>query len=257
MVMPLLGLSSLYVTLFDHPLESFISDLEDHNDDVRVGEVVNFKSTILNEQNIAILKKVKDVQLTVHSALDIPSEICNPDLDARKGAIKMLKKSIDYSADIGAVAFVQHPGSKTVDVENGWDLNSESLLSLIDHGNSRGIRVLIENMPPQKAFMCSPSEFNEFIKTNNVNLSIAFDTGHSHIAGNIDEFIEKLSSRFFMVHVTDNDGISDSHLNVGEGTINWKKLVGDLKKLQFNGMYVVEAARDPMKSISALKELLK
>jgi sugar phosphate isomerase/epimerase len=251
----LLGLSSLYITLFDHPLEAFLSDLKDHH--LPVGEIVNYKSTILNDQNIATLKRADDVKLTVHSPLDVVSNISNPDADARKTAVRKLKQSIDDSADVGAVAFVQHPGLKTVDVENGWELNCESLLTLIDYGNSRGIKVLVENMAPKKSYMSSPSEFMEFSNANNLKLDIAFDTGHAHIAGNIDEFIQKLSSYFFMVHITDNDGVTDSHLNVGEGSIDWKKLLDNLQKQQFNGMYIVEAAREPIKSIDALKALFK
>lgn len=253
--MHLLGLSSLYVTLFDHPLESFLGDLNDHH--LPVGEIVNYKSTMLNGQNITTLKKTEGIKLTVHSPLDVVSNITNPDADARKTAMKKLKQSIDDSADINAIAFVQHPGLKTFDAENGWELNCESLLTLIDYGNSRGIKVLVENMAPQKSYMSSPAEFSEFIKTNNLNLDIAFDTGHAHIAGNIDEFVQKLSPHFFMVHITDNDGLSDSHLNVGEGTIDWNKLVGGLRKQGFEGMYIAEAVKEPMKSIDALKALLK
>ncbi len=253
--MPLLGLSSLYITLFDHPIETFLGDLDHYN--LPVGEVVNFKSTMLNNLNITALKKTNGIKLTVHSALDVVSDICNPDADARKTALRKLKQSIDDSVDIGAVAFVQHPGLKTFDIENGSELNSESLLELIDYGDSRGIKILIENMAPQKSYMSSPSEFTEFIKTNNVNLKIAFDTGHAHMARNSDEFIEKLAQYFFMVHITDNDGVNDSHLNIGEGTIDWKKLVGGLRKQGFDGIYIVEAVKDPMKSIDALKTLLK
>ncbi len=253
--MPLLGLSSLYVTLFDHPLESFLGDLNDHH--LPVGEIVNYKSTMLNGQNITALKKTKGIKLIVHSPLDVVANVSNPDADARKTALRKLKQSIDDSADINAIAFVLHPGLKTLDVENGWELNCESLLTLIDYGNSRGIKVLVENMAPQKSYMSSPAEFNEFIKTNNLKLDIAFDTGHAHIAGNTDEFVQKLSSHFFMVHITDNDGLNDSHLNVGEGTIDWNKLVGGLRRQGFEGMYIVEAVKEPMKSIDALKELLK
>jgi sugar phosphate isomerase/epimerase len=253
--MPSLGLSSLYVTLFDHPLESFLGDIHHHQ--LGAAEVVNFKSTVLNNHNIAALKKTNGVKLTVHSALDTSSDICNPHSDARQTALRKLKQSIDDAVDIGAVGFVQHPGTKTFDIENGRELNSESMLELIDYGNSRGIKVLIENMAPTKSFMSSPSEFMEFIKTNNVNLDMAFDTGHAHMAGNIDEFIQQLASHFFLVHITDNDGANDAHLNVGEGTIDWKRLIGGLLKQRFSGSYIVEAVKDPMNSIDSLKELLK
>jgi sugar phosphate isomerase/epimerase len=262
--MPLLGLSSLYVTLFGRPLEMFLNDLDDH--ELPVGEIVSFKSTILNEQNVSRLKKAgvkltvhgpPTVKLTVHSALDVECNISNPDSYARLMGLRKLKESIDYSADIGAVAFVQHPGFKIPDVKNGWELNCDALLSLIDYGNSRGVKVLIENMAPKNAYMSTPDEFIEFIKTNNVNTHIAFDTGHAHMVGNSDEFIEKLARHFFMVHITDNDGKNDSHLNIGEGTIEWEKLVGGLQRQNFNGVYIVEATKEPMKSVNALKSLLK
>jgi sugar phosphate isomerase/epimerase len=255
--MHLIGLSSLYVTLFDHPLESFLGDLHYHN--MPIGEVVNFKSTTLNDTNIAALKKANGngIKLTVHSPLDIPSNISSSDAEARKTAIRKLKQAIDDAADIGAVAFVQHPGLKTSDVENGWELNCDSLVTLIDYGNSRNVKVLVENMAPWKSYMSTPEEFLEFAKTYRVNLHVAFDTGHAHIAKNSDEFLEKLAQYFFMVHITDNDGKNDSHLNIGEGSILWEKLVSGLQKQNFMGIYIVEAARDPLKSIDALKVLLR
>ncbi len=251
--MPLLGLSSLYVTLFDHPIESFLGDLSNHK--LPVGEVVNHRSTMLNSQNIAALKKVTDAKLIVHSALDAEFQLCNPDAGSRETFRRKIKESIDDAADIGAVAFVQHPGLKIFDIENGWELNCDSLLSLIDYGNSRGIKVLVENMALDKYYMSSPSEFIEFIESNNLDLSIAFDTGHAHIAGYMDEFVEKLATHFFLVHITDNNGVSDAHLNVGEGNIDWKKLVSSLIKQKFQGAHIVEAVKQPMKSIEALRAL--
>ena len=251
--MALLGLSSLYVTLFDHPIESFLVDLTNH--DLPVGEVVNHRSTILNSTNIAALKKVTDAKFIVHSALDSEFQICNPDSDSRQTVMRKLKESIDDAADIGAVAFVQHPGLKIFDIENGWELNCESLLSLIDYGNSRGVKVFVENMANDKHYMSSPSEFIEFIESNHLILSIAFDTGHAHIAGYMDEFIQKLASNFFLVHITDNNGISDAHLNVGDGNIDWKKLVIDLIEQKFQGVHIVEAVKQPVKSIDALRVL--
>lgn len=249
------GLSSFYVSVHDHPVESFLGDLAANG--LHVGEIVDFKSTALNERLVSVLKKAKDIELTVHGALDAGNNICDDDPNNRRLVIRRLKQSIDLCADLGAIAFIQHPGTKSMDISNDLELNNESLLTLIDYGNSRGVKVLIENMPPRKFYMSSPGEFVEFIKTNNLDAPMVFDTGHAHIMGNLHEFVEKLSQHFFMIHITDNDGSNDSHLNVGEGTINWSRLVGGLKKGGFDGIYMIESAKEPMKSVNALRELLQ
>lgn len=250
----LLGLSSYYLTFSDRPIDSFLSDLDHHS--LPAGEIVDYKSTTLNEHMTRILKNVDHIRLTVHSPLEAESNLTNPDESARRNALRKIKRSIDFAADMGAIAFVQHPGPKTSEAKDGWELNRDSLLTLIDYGSSRGIRVVVENMSSQRSYMSTPSEFREFIRVNNVNLQIAFDIGHAHIAGNTDEFIRGLASHFFMLHITDNDGKNDSHLNIGEGTIDWKRLVPSLKQ-RFSGVYIVEAFKEPIKSVQAMKALLK
>ncbi len=250
----LLGLSSYYLVVSERPFDSFLSDLKRHN--LSAGEIVDYKSTMLNDYTARILKDLNGIKLTVHSPLDSENNLTNPDGTVRRETMGRIKQSIDYAAELGAVAFVQHPGPKTTGAADGWELNCDSLLALIEYGNSRGIRVVLENMPSDKYYMSGPSEFKDFIRANNLDLRMVFDVGHSHIAGNTDEFLRDLIPYFFMVHITDNDGREDSHLNVGEGTIEWKRVIPSLKQ-RFSGMYIVEAVREPLKSVEAIKVLLK
>lgn len=254
----MLGLSSMYITLFENTIENFIDDLKMNADGIAVAEVVDFKTTALdNKLTISTLQKIKEVKLIVHCPFESASNISNPRDEDRKLAIAKLKLSIDHAADIGAVGFVQHPGSKLFAYDkDSEELNSDALLQLIDYSNSRGVKMGIENMPTNVSFLSTPAEFDAFIKNNNLNIQIVFDTGHANMARNIDGFVSKYTSKFMQIHVTDNDGKSDSHLNVGEGTIDWKKLVHDLRKYGFNGAFVVESVIDPFKSIETLKQLL-
>jgi sugar phosphate isomerase/epimerase len=252
------GLSSMYITLFENTIESFIDDLRMNINDITIAEVVDFKTTTLdNKFTVNTLKKVKEVKFTVHCPFEPSSNISNPNEEERKLAITKLKLSIDRAADIGAIGFVQHPGSKVFAYDkHSQELNNDSLLQLIDYSNSRGIKLGIENMPPSVGYLSTPEEFDDFTKNNNLNLQIVFDVGHANMAKNIDDFTKRYASKFMQIHVTDNDGRSDGHLNVGEGTIPWNKFVGDLKKYGFKGTYVVESAIDPFKSIVMLKQLL-
>jgi sugar phosphate isomerase/epimerase len=254
----MLGLSSMYVSLFENTIENFIDDLKLNGDGITIAEIVDFNTTSLdNKFTLAALKKITEKQLTVHCPFEPSSNISNPKEEYRKLAIAKLKLSIDHAADIGAVGFVQHPGSKIFAYDkHSEELNNDALLHLIDYGNIRGIKVGIENMPPNVGFLSTPAEFDEFIKNNNLNIRIVFDTGHANLARNIDDFVKKYSSKFMQLHVTDNDGKSDGHLNVGDGTIDWKKLISGLRTNGFNGAYVVEAAKDPFESIATLKQML-
>lgn len=254
----MLGLSSMYITLFENTIENFIDDLKMNADGIAVAEVVDSKTTTLdNKLTISALKKIREIKLIVHCPFEPASNISNPRDDDRKLAIAKLKLSIDHAADIGAVGFVQHPGSKIFAYDkDSEELNNDALLQLIDYSNSRGVKMGIENMPPNVGFLSAPAEFDTFIKNNNLNLQIVFDTGHANMARNMNDFVSKYASKFMQIHVTDNDGKTDSHLNVGEGTIDWKKVIHGLRKYGFNGAFVVESVIDPFKSIEALKRLL-
>lgn len=255
----MLGLSSMYISLFENTVQNFIDDLRIHINDLQTAEIVDYKTTALNNKlSIQALKKVRELQFTVHCPFEAASNISNPKEEQRKLALTELKLSIDHAVDIGAKAFVQHPGSKLFAYyKHSEELNKEALLNLIDYSNSRGITMGIENMPPNVGYLSTTEEFDDFVKENNLNLYIVFDTGHANLARNMDDFVKKYASRFLQIHVTDNDGKKDGHLNVGEGTINWKKLITDLRKNGFDGTYVVESVIEPFRSITTLKGLLK
>ena len=51
------------------------------------------------------------------------------------------------------------------------------------------------------------------------------DTGHAHInQWNLPKVIEQLGNQLIAYHLHDNDGLSDEHLPIGQGTIEWQPL---------------------------------
>lgn len=56
-----------------------------------------------------------------------------------------------------------------------------------------------------------------FNKIDNGKLCFCYDTGHCLI--NKSDYIDKLKDRLMIVHLSDNDGINDSHLGIGRGII--------------------------------------
>ena len=92
------------------------------------------------------------------------------------------------------------------------------------------------------------------------NLGAAYDTGHQHAQKEILPLsIEKLGSRVFYVHVSDNDGRTNEHLTLGEGTINWRGFFAALKKHKYDGFVAIDVGgvQDMDRAYRQSKEFLE
>ena len=74
-------------------------------------------------------------------------------------------------------------------------------------------------------------------------LRFCFDSGHANaFTKNIDDFPwEKYKDKLICLHLHDNDGMYDLHQIPFEGNINWKLLMKNLKKNNFQGFLTSEA----------------
>ena len=77
-------------------------------------------------------------------------------------------------------------------------------------------------------------------KFNSPYLGVCFDTGHANLTGRFKEEFLILKDKIFTFHIHDNDGKSDSHLALGEGNIQWEKI---LKLLPKNATWGLEMKR--------------
>jgi sugar phosphate isomerase/epimerase len=73
------------------------------------------------------------------------------------------------------------------------------------------------------------------------NFGAVLDTGHQHAQKEILPLsVEKLGSRIFYLHVSDNDGLVNEHLALGEGTVDWTGVFIALKKHGFDGYVALD-----------------
>lgn len=82
-------------------------------------------------------------------------------------------------------------------------------------------------------------------------LGFCFDTGHANLVGvDMESFITTLGSRLKVLHIHDNDGISDLHqipytftkTRENLPSTDWGGFVSGLKKIQYNGVLSFETA---------------
>lgn len=77
---------------------------------------------------------------------------------------------------------------------------------------------------------------------SNKNLSVCFDIGHANCYSNkpVEEWITRLGTRIGHIHIHNNDGISDSHNGLNNGTIDIKSIFYNIKKYCNNPSMTIE-----------------
>ena len=78
------------------------------------------------------------------------------------------------------------------------------------------------------------------------NFGAVLDTGHLNAQKEILPLsVEKLGSRIYYVHASDNDGQTNQHLAPGKGTVDWEGVFTALKKHDFSGQVAVDVGNVP------------
>jgi len=74
-------------------------------------------------------------------------------------------------------------------------------------------------------------------------LGLVFDTAHFLVQKELlPVAIEKLRDRIFLVHLADNDGITDYHWAPGKGAVPWDGTLGALRKIGYAGFANIDVA---------------
>jgi len=78
------------------------------------------------------------------------------------------------------------------------------------------------------------------------NFGVILDTAHQHAQKELLPLaVEKLGERIRYVHIADNDGRTNRHLEPGAGNIDWDGVFLALKKQGYDGYYAVDLEKLP------------
>lgn len=102
-------------------------------------------------------------------------------------------------------------------------------------------------------------ELNQaFKKVPSTHLGLALDIGHANLLpGGVEPWIDAFPDKIFHLHLSDNDGVLDQHLALGEGNIEFAEIFDKLKSVGFNGTATLEVGNEEkrLKSLNFLKNL--
>ncbi len=159
-------------------------------------------------------------------------------------------KGIRGTAVLGSKNFVVHPlmpfGWQMFGKENVnefFDINYDYMRKIVVEGANCGVNICLENMPMPDLPLGSVQQIIDFVKEiNHPNLKICLDTGHTLIynfqPGDAVRAIGK--DLLSALHIHDNNGERDQHLDPGQGIGNWDDFASALHEIGFDGAVSLE-----------------
>lgn len=112
----------------------------------------------------------------------------------------------------------------------------------LTYAEQEKVVVCLENMPFNSLLLSRPEEILDFVKEfNSPYFNICLDTGHCNVQGiSPADAIRKLGKDYVAaLHIHDNNG-ADDHLNLFEGSIDWKDFSEALHEIDFDGVASLE-----------------
>lgn len=181
------------------------------------------------------LKYVREQQLNVIFAHLGYQNINDIWLDNEEGdkLVDRYKNDIRICKEKDIPMVVMHLTSKS-EAPKYNELGIKRLKEIVDYAQTLNIKVAFENTKIQG--------YLEYVIENidNENVGICFDSGHYHVHFKDELDFSKFKNRIFAVHLHDNDQSGDLHLMPFDGTLDWNKLVKELKENNYNGPITME-----------------
>ena len=181
---------------------------------------------------------------SIHAPFGSGCNLSNPDDEERGNAIQKTRDLLYKAVSADVEVIIIHPGiGGTADAKEQDRLNLlsyDSISQLMDAAAETGVAMALENMLPDHPG-CEIRHILETVgKINSPLLGICFDSGHAHVCGNMTESMEAFGQRMIGIHMQDNDGTKDMHLQPPYGTTDWPAFVETLKKIDYNRPITIE-----------------
>ena len=172
------------------------------------------------------------------------------------------KACFELAQDLGAKYAVIHTNSlaprTAEEIALQKKLLPERMAMTADLAKEYDLRIAVENV----GFGYNNSlvaDYGDFIAlAEDPRLEFLIDTGHAHANGwDIPALIDTLGYRIAGFHFHDNDGTTDSHLPIGNGTTDWNSVFAAINRSAASVDRTVEYAMTYTQNILTGIQLLK
>jgi len=173
---------------------------------------------------------------------DINIASLNPGI--RDESLKQIRSAIRDAAEFGAPITV-HSGRLSPYAmwfrEKAEEMNFNAIKSLAEYAEELGVNLLVENMPTGDGnLLTTPQELEKLCLEAGVGVTL--DVGHAETSDSALSFISRLRNNIQEVHLHDNNLSRDEHLAIGDGRIDFRRILRNLHR--YNCIYVIEVHRE-------------
>lgn len=203
--------------------------------------------SVLYSAQTAIKRKLKNSGLGL--ICHLPTFVATADLaeSIRRASVSEMRNSIELAAELGAQKIVLHPSM--VSGMGGFVMDTikqyafDFLAEMVDAAEHLNLTICLENMFPRNLLGVEPDQFEEIFRLF-PSLKLTLDTGHANIYDHggrrLNGLVQRFGTRIGHLHFSDNNGMSDEHLPIGRGSINFPHLVGCLSALGYDDTLTLE-----------------
>ena len=135
-----------------------------------------------------------------------------------------------------------HLPNSALSYEEKIEKNIEAVGTLAERVGECSLTVCLENLPFRKFPLSETHILADLIREiDSPYLKMTFDTGHANMFdGSIGDKIRYAGDLIKIMHVHDNDGTADQHLNPYGGNIDWADLAEALFDIGYAGVLNLE-----------------
>lgn len=212
-------------------------------------EPVNFPRTFDAARIDRVRGLIEEYSMTcvVHSASFVNTAETMPGV--REAAEEHLKEYIRLTRDLGCETLIIHAGYHfSLGLDEPLAALRQTLRGCADLAEETGVQMVLENMnvlPPEAEVLylgCTTDEVAAVLDAvDSPNLTSCLDLGHAHLLPEgARAFTERFAGRIGHVQLTDNDGVHDDHLALGEGTLDLAGAFEQLLEFGYEGGICIE-----------------
>lgn len=164
----------------------------------------------------------------------------------REEGVSYVKQLVELARDLDASIVTLIPGRilSNVSYDQALKWSIEKLRECARFSSDRDIVLGLENLVNTNEFTNTSERILTMIKeVNDENLGATIDLGHVNVVKEpIGDFIHKVGNLIVNVHVHDNDGTGDAHLQPGKGNVNLAAAIAALKDVGYERCLTLEVA---------------
>ncbi|MDR7537870.1 MAG: sugar phosphate isomerase/epimerase family protein [Armatimonadota bacterium] len=216
-------------------------------------------------------RRCDDLGLRIINFCPVLPDLVSPDDGRRRAALDLFRLATQAAVDFGAptiqvdsyaapVEYVQHrPYHDAVEFrrqfhvrippgfswERTWASLVETIRACASLAEDAGLRLCLE---PRVGELVSNTDalLRLMDRVDSPVFGAVLDCGHLHAQKEILPLsVEKLGSRIFYVHASDNDSRDNDHLAPGRGTVDWEALIAGLRRHGFDGYIGIDVGGVP------------